>query len=338
MKILRIVWIAAIILLLPLMGAGFFTNSHQQNEKTRLDNSIKALEKKTAGLKAEDALFEKLKVKGKIALKELYVTKDNWWYLGELEGIKKKYKPVFRNISASKVKQDKNFVTYSRLVNISSSFPDTVDLIDNLENASSFHIEGLDIKPSRKGEDVSKHNVKFWMSFSRVKDGVVDKLAAALTGEDAKKHDKKYYEKSLRIKPFWKKNQLLAVKEVKNDPFIDLHRRREQWLAKLKEDREAKEAALLAKRAKEAAGIVGGPDNVSNADLSNKLVLKGVLDIKGIKMAIFDAKYEVVPGRRNLYRYNVKVGDSVGDKEIVSIDTERVVLKSGDMTYFSMMH
>ncbi len=191
MKILRIVWIAAIILLLPLMGAGFFTNSHQQSEKVRLDSSIKMLEKKTKELGAEDALFEKLKAKGKIALKQLYVTKDNWWYLGELEGVKKKYRPIFRNISASKVKQGQNFVTYSRQVKMSTSFPDAVDLLDNLENASGFHIEGLDIKPSSKGEDVSKHNVEFWMNFSRVKDGVVDKLAAAVTGEKSKKSDKK---------------------------------------------------------------------------------------------------------------------------------------------------
>jgi hypothetical protein len=337
MKILRIVWIVAIILLLPLMGAGFFTHSHQQKEKVNLDNSIKTTEKKIKQLEAEDALFEKLKAKGKVALEQLYVTKDNWWYLGELEGIKKKYKPIFRNISPSKVKQDKNFVTYSRLVNISSSFPDSVDLIDNLENDSDFHIEGLDIKTGQEGEDVNKHNVEFWMSFSRVKEEVVNKLATALTGKDSKKIDKKYYEKSLRIKPFWKKNQLLAVKEVKKDPFIDLHRRREQWLAKLKEEQEAKEKALLARRAAEAAGIVGGPDILTDADLSDRLVLKGILDIKGIKMAIFDAKYEVVPGRKNLYRYNVKVGDSVGDKEIVSIDKKRVILKSGDMTYYSMM-
>lgn len=337
MKILRIVWIAAIILLLPLMGAGFFTHSHQQNEKTKTDNNIKSLERKTRQLGADDALFEKLKAKGKIALKQLDITKDNWWYLGELEGIKKKYEPIFRNISASKVKKDKNFITYSRQVKMSTSFPDAVDLMDHLENASGFHIEGIDIKPDRKGEDVSKHNVEFWMSFSRVREEVVNKLADALTGEDSEKLDKKYYEKSLRIKPFWKKNQLLKVQAVKKDPFIDLHRRREQWLAKLKEERDAKEAALLARRSAEAGGVVGGGDVLSNADLSGRLVLKGILSIKGTKMAVFDAKYEVVPGRKNLYRYNVKVGDSVGDKEIVSIDEKRVVFKSGDMTYYSMM-
>ena len=332
MKALRIAWLVAIILLVPLTGVGFFTHSRQQKEKDKFDKKIKAIEIKTSKLKEQDIRFEKLKKEGRIALKELNITKDNWWYLGELEGIKKKYKPLFRNISASKVKQQKNFTTYSRLVKMSSSFPEAVDLMDSLENTSGFQIEGLDIQSNN--EDTSKHNVEFWMSFSRVRKKVVDKLSSSLTEKTLQKSDKEYYAKSLRLKPSWKKNQLLALKRVKKDPFIDLKRRRELWLDKLEAEREAKKIALEAKKAAGGAGIEG---DASDANMSAKLVLKGILSIKGTKMAVLEAKYEIVTGRKNLYRYNVKVGDSVGNKEVVRIEEKRIVFKSGDMTYYSTM-
>jgi hypothetical protein len=328
MKALRIAWIVVIVLFFPLLGTGFFTYSQQKKEKKKANDRIEALKKKIERLEKKNAHFEELKKKGHVTLKDLYMTKDNWWYLGELEGIKKKFRPNFRNISASKIKEDKNFTRFSRLVKISSSFPEAVDLMDNLEFANGFQIEGLDIHADEKNSE--KHGVEFWMSFSRVKQDVIDKLAAALTGKKPKKTDKKYYERSLRMKPVWKRNRRLVLKRRGRDPFVDLKKRREEWLEKLKAAHEEKEKTLSEK--KETETLVK-----QNVDFSDKLVLKGILSIKGIKMAILDAQYKVNPERENLYRYNVKIGDFVGEKKVVRIDNNQVVLKHQGMTYFSTM-
>ena len=65
MKVIRIIWIAVLVLLLPLMAAGYFTYSQQQKEKAKINRHIKELEIKNEKLKEKDTVFEKLKKKGK---------------------------------------------------------------------------------------------------------------------------------------------------------------------------------------------------------------------------------------------------------------------------------
>jgi hypothetical protein len=302
------------------MGVSLMTHFQQRKEKAKIDQDIEALNIKIRNLDEPDLEFEKLKKTGMVALEKLTKSKDNWWYLGELEGIKKKYKPYFRNISASRIKDGSDFKIYSRLIKMSSSFSESVDLIDSLEGFGGFKIESLDVQANE--EDSRKHDVEFWLAFSRVKQPIVDKLAAALVEKKAKKVEKNYYTTSLRLPPSWKKNRLLVVNRGGRDPFINLKKSREEWLAKLEEERNK-------------AGFVGGGGNT--ADLSDKLILKGILSVKGTKMAILDAQYDVIPGKKNLYRYNVKVGDFVGEKEVVRIEDNRVFLKAENKMYLTMM-
>lgn len=310
----RIAWIVSTILFLSLMGVSLVTYFHQKKEKAKIDQDVEALKTKIEDLKKPDLEFEKLKKTGMAALEKLTKSKDNWWYLGELEGIKKKYKPYFRNISASRITDGNDFKIYSRLIKMSSSFSESVDLIESLEGFGGFKLESLDVQANE--EDSRKHDVEFWLAFSRVKQPIVDKLADALREKEAKKVEKNYFTTSLRLPPSWKKNRLLVVNRGGRDPFINLKKSREEWLAKLGEGRN-----------------VGG----GTADLSDKLILKGILSIKGTKMAILDAKYEVIPGKKNLYRYNVKVGDFVGEKEVIRIDDKQVYLKAENKMYLTMM-
>jgi len=314
----RIAWIVSALLFLPLMGVSLITHFQQVKEKAKIDQDIEALKSDIKNLDEPDLEFEELKKTGMAALEKLTKSKDNWWYLGELEGIKKKYKPYFRNISASRITNGADFKTYSRLIKMSSSFSESVDLIDSLEGYGGFKIESLDVQANE--EDSRKHDVEFWLAFSRVKQPIVDKLAAALIEKKAKKVEKNYYTTSLRLSPSWKKNRLLVMNRGGRDPFINLKRSREEWLTKLEEERKN-------------AGIVGG----DTADLSDKLILKGILSVKGKKMAILDAQYEVIPGKKNLYRYNVKVGDFVGEKKVIRIDEKQVFLKAQNKMYLTMM-
>jgi hypothetical protein len=325
MKALRIIWIVAIVLLFPLIAAGFFTHISQKKEKEKIASQTRSVEIKIEKLQKKDPDTEELKRKGMAALKELDITKDNWWYLGELEGINKKFWPVFRNISASKIKEEPRFTKYSRLVKMTSSFPEVLDLISNLENSGGFQIEGLEILAN--AEDSKKHNVEFWLSFSRVKQAVIDELSAVIGNKTAPKDGKTYYEKSLRLKPVWKKNKFFAGRKRGRDPFTNLKKRREEWLARLSAEQDDK-MELSAKNMS---------DVFQQVDVSQQLVLKGILSFRGIKMAVLDAKYKVLPGRKNRYRYNVRTGDFVGEKKVVKIDNKRVVLRFENTTYYTIM-
>ena len=336
MNVLRIAWIGTLVLLLPLMGVGFFSNSQQQKEKVKLERRIKKIKIKVEALNEKDPSFMSLKEKGLIALKKFNKVKDNWWYLGELEGIKKKFKPTFRNISSSKVEDRADFKKYSRLISMSSTYPEAVDLIHNLETTAGFQVDGLKINTSDK--DDKKHDVQFWLSFLRVKQSVIDKLAKLVEGDAPARDDKKYYKRSLHLKPVWKKGQRLARKRITRDPFINLKKRRDEWVAQVEAENKAKEIARLARLAAAKNGVQNDQERSPlPVDLSKELVLRGILSIKGTRMAILDARYEVVPGQKNLYRYNVKIGDFVGEKEVISIENKRVILKSKNRTYYSVM-
>lgn len=335
MNTLRAAWIAAFLLFVPLMGTSLFTYSSQRKEKKKIESRIQNIKASVEALTEDDSTLEKLKKDGKAVLKRFNITKDNWWYLGDLEGIKGKYRPVFKNISRSKVSEGPNFTKLSRLVNMSGTFSEALDLIGNLEDSGDFQIEDLRISTDKT--DNKKHEMEFWLSFMRIKEDVVKKLSDAIEGKSSAKKDKKYHKRSLRFKPRWKKGERLILKKSKRDPFVDLKKRREAWLAQIKEEQQNLTSKQLLAKELRSKGKSKENAPLPPLDISLKLVLKGVLSLKGTKMAILDAKFEVIASQKNLYRYNVRIGDFVGDKKVTRIEDKRVTLKSGKRTYYTVM-
>jgi hypothetical protein len=319
-------------MLAPMLGVGFFTYSSQEKKQKKLENQIKDIKSKIELFKKEDPELKKLKNKGLEVLEKIRKARDAWWYLGDMEGIKKKFKPVFRKISPSKVQDFPNFLKLSRHINVSSSYGEAVGLIGSLESTGEFQISEIKIRTSESEDKSNKHKVEFWLSTLQIKQDVIDKLTSALGEKQVAQIDKSYYKRSLRLKPTWKKGKVLVLKKAARDPFINLKRRRDTWLAKLKKEQEEREAKLKA-----GLGVDGAAGSKGPIDFSDKLILRGVVTIRGVKTAILDAKYEVVPGRKNLYRYNVREGESVGSMRVVSIKAKRVTLRSGSSIYYSLM-
>ncbi|MFQ5646191.1 MAG: hypothetical protein ACE5GM_04615 [bacterium] len=281
-------------------------------------------------------------------LRELEKRQDNWWYLRYLEEVGVgDFKPRYTTIGFAKVIEGKDFVRVTKEVALSARYEEIVRLITQLENIGGFEIQDLSIRESTTESGI--HRVKFKLTSLEVKKSLLKKLRQDLI-KGITKQKSSPYKLALLIEPKWKSRRKKKIRKVTRDPFVNIKRRREEWLAALKErinqEKERKETLkdLRSKRERQRLSLrkrrleeerkraykkaIAGKKKIvipPPINISLEMEMVGYFDFKSGKIALI---------KPDNY---VRVGNVVDGMKVVKIEPRKITFKKGIQEYYSSM-